>query len=671
MTETARASEHSSRIANEAVVRARATARVLHFTRDVQGANAARVIDLRQYTHLSLFTSSEAPAQYDEIIVTIGADDRDNLRPLLRDVDWMLAVGGTCQLRAADLPAWLVFAAHSILGRHFSIETKVDLLSCTKKSANPAHATDNTRWSIAVMSNGNNEPRITRLITSIARQNIPDVELLIVGPPPALELPAWCRNVPFTEHPRDARFEIPAKKNLVADVARHENLLILHDRYRLSDNWYQSMLALRAGWETLALPATIEGRTDATLDDWVAFIPPTAGAREQYRVQAYQDTYPSDFRRLDHVTLPYAQYSERMTINGGALAVKRTLFQQVLLDPRLHWGEIEDGDWSERIVNHGAVISLALNAAVENFPTDAHAGAPKGIAAIVRAPYVTAKLAARTAVLRAVGNVAQRLGRRSDLFRSRGMFSNYIAPLPADTLLQSPPVPWPAKPEVFVRGNLERRLDLRALLEQIRRRCPEGGGVHLELATGGVGYFTRGTEVRNCEVLMYEVSLVLGDDFELRSLFCSTELTFLVHLVRVRALIQHVISSLLVVADDETWAMRDDAVLSELSASYQRGTPVQAATGDGTTLLLRDPRSLGDAKHWRAAYASAGFVTQRRDPQARLLDGNVLCSRQQWAELLDGREFDFSNWCDAQRAEVTAILRGRWPAQLQTDGSFR
>ncbi|MEO7361499.1 MAG: glycosyltransferase family A protein [Gemmatimonadaceae bacterium] len=693
MTETAPAQQAIASLASE--TDARKSRRTLRVGRGAQ-ATDARVIDLRQYSHLSLFAASEAAAQYDDIIVTITEQDRDNVRPLLRDLDWMLAVGGTCEFRTTGLSASLEFTTHSILGRHCSIQTHGNVISCVKTSPNPSHATDNTRWSVAVMSNGNNEPRITRLIDSIARQNIPDVELLIVGPMPKLDMPSWCRHVSFTEHPRDARFEIPAKKNLVADVARHENLLILHDRYRLADNWYRAILATRSGWDALALPAVSEGRADVTLDDWVAFVPQVAGGREQYRLSAYQDTYPADFRHLDHVTLPYAQYSERMTINGGALAVKRTLFKQVLLDARLHWGEIEDADWTERLVNHGAVISLAHTAAVENLAGDAHGGAPKGIAAKVRAPYVAARLAARSALLRAVGSVAQRFGRRGDLFRSRGMFSNFIAPLSADTLLKLPAEPWPGRPDVFVRGGLEHRLDLRALLEQIRRRCPDGGGVYLELATGGVGYFTRGTDVRNCEVLMYEVSLVLGDDFELRSLFCSTELTFLVHLVRVRAPMPHVISTLIVIASDETWALRDDALLLELDTSYQRASgSVAAVPGDGTVLLLRNARTLGNARHWHSAYAAAGFVAQRAvnqgsapqvgapqvgapqvgapqvgAPYNRLLDGNVMCSRQQWAELLGGRDFDLSNWCDSQRAEVTAILRGRWPAQLHPDGSF-
>lgn len=644
---------------------------VLVMGRRPQGAPGVKTLDLRRYSHLDLFTSTEAPAKYRAVQLSVEENDRDNLRPVLRDIDWGLAVGGRVEVRGRGAMDWVLFALHVVFGARFSITDLSTHFVCVKERANPAHAIDNRLWSLGVVSGGNNESRLERLIASIERQAIPDVELLIVGPAPRLALPPWCRHVAFEEHPRDPRFAIAAKKNAVAAEAKHENLLILHDRYRLADDWYRAILALRPGWEVLVLPAVREGQPNGTLDDWVAFRSQGA-TREQYRLAQYQLSYPADFSRLDHLTLPYERYSERITVNGGAFAVKRELLRTVPLDPRLHWGEIEDGDWSERLVNHGVVISLAHGARVENLPSDPHAASPKGWIASLKAPYISTRRAVRAAAFRTIRETAQRLGQRSDLFRSRGCFSNDVALLSADDLLRKPALNWPSKPAVFVRGDFERRLDLRAVLEQIRRYCPAGGEVYLELATNGVGYYTRGSGVRNCEVLMYEVGLVLGDDFELRSIFCSTELSFLVHLTRVRRDAPNAITQLLVVADDEAWADNEHATFDAFAADWRRvAPPVAAAEGEGAVLLLRDARALGKADCWLAAYRVAGFVSQRATPDARLLDGNMLCSYRQWSELVDGRALDPRNSHDAQRAEIAAILRGRWPAVLATDGSFR
>lgn len=644
--------------------------RILRVSRGQPPVSGERTVDLRTYSHLDLFVASESSAQFDIAHLTVSEDDRQILRPVLRDIEWMVASNGRVIIDVPESMTWARFAIASVLGRDFALERSTARVTATRVRTNPSHAIDNTHWTIAVVSSGNNEPRIQRLIDSVARQSIPDVELLIVGPAPQVQLPEWTRNVPFTPHPRDPRFEITAKKNLVINEARHENLLILHDRYRLADDWYARMLLLRSGWEVMAIPAVSEGQSHVTLDDWVVFLPQFANGRELYRLSEYQDTYPADFRRLDHETLPYNQYGESMTLNGGAFAVKRSLFRAVPLDERLHWGEIEDGDWSERLVNYGAVLSLAHNARVENLPTDVHASTSRAVKSVVKESVGTLRKTSRKLLFRGIDAAAKRLGQRQDMFRSRGFFANNTAIVSADDLSKTPPRSWPSQSTVFIRGNLERRLDVRPILEQVRQHCPQGGDVMFELATNGVGYYTRNTGIRNCEVLMYEIAIVLGDDFEMKSLFCSSELSFLVHMVRTRPAPVHAFGRLVIVS--ESAELRSE----EAQRFVKQHQNVQVVARDevrpdDTVIWARDARTFGNPDAWRDDYARAGFVVQRSRPSDRLLDGNMMCTGAVWAELSVGRSMNPDVWEDAQRAEVAAILRGRWPVELSSNRGVR
>jgi hypothetical protein len=53
------------------------------------------------------------------------------------------------------------------------------------------------------------------------------------------------------------------------------------------------------------------------------------------------------------------------------------------------------------------------------------------------------------------------------------------------------------------------------------------------------------------------------------------------------------------------------------------------------------------------------------------MDGNLMCTGTIWAELSGGRTMHADCWEDAQRAEVGAILRGRWPAELSSNTGVR
>jgi len=57
-------------------------------------------------------------------------------------------------------------------------------------------------------------------------------------------------------------------------------------------------------------------------------------------------------------------------INGGCLAIKRTLAYKTPLNSFLAWGEMEDIDWTSRLIRQGEVPRLVREATIQTVGTD-------------------------------------------------------------------------------------------------------------------------------------------------------------------------------------------------------------------------------------------------------------------------------------------------------------
>ena len=89
-------------------------------------------------------------------------------------------------------------------------------------------------FSFGIVTDGSNDNLIESLIESIIYQNIKNYEIIIIGNTKITN--SNIKVIPFDESKRSGW--ITRKKNIIADVAKYENIVIMHDYFILDHDWY-------------------------------------------------------------------------------------------------------------------------------------------------------------------------------------------------------------------------------------------------------------------------------------------------------------------------------------------------------------------------------------------------------------------------------------------------
>lgn len=184
------------------------------------------------------------------------------------------------------------------------------------------------RWSFGIITNGKNSQQVTNAIESIRKLEIPCFEVIICG---EYEVSKNIDNVNVIDDVKnhdDIRAPITQKKNKIAVNAKYNNLIIMHDRYLFPSDWYFKMKKYGNYFELLSMPNI--GPNDGRISDWNVF-----------------STHPSRPNRFDLILPKYTSWSPWWYVQGGILIVKRNMFLELKLDERLHWGELEDVQFSQ------------------------------------------------------------------------------------------------------------------------------------------------------------------------------------------------------------------------------------------------------------------------------------------------------------------------------------
>lgn len=153
------------------------------------------------------------------------------------------------------------------------------------------------------------------------------------------------------EGPKDKPGHITKKKNMIADVAFYDTIIMMHDYYELPHH----------------LPYHIPKDKD-----WKVFIPPIF-TKEHKRhsdwivnpnaLQAYLNAFPEKADDLMAAAphenapryvcgLPYhiTDFSRIQYVSGGFFIIKTEVLREIRFDETLYWGDAEDVEWSERLV---------------------------------------------------------------------------------------------------------------------------------------------------------------------------------------------------------------------------------------------------------------------------------------------------------------------------------
>ena len=209
-------------------------------------------------------------------------------------------------------------------------------------------------WSFGIVTDGKNVEQLKNLISSIKKQNIPEYEILVIGGPE----PGWTiddfkgRFITFDEAQKPAGW-ITRKKNILAQEAKYENVVLMHDYYLLHDHW-------ASGWDRYDEPweiATNEIRTkegtrhsDWTIDPW------NMGAFLNFWPFAMNDCrreFPEDNPQYV-IGIPYnvTGLEKIQYISGGYMVGKKETFLKYPQKEELLWGQSEDVIWSKEVREH-------------------------------------------------------------------------------------------------------------------------------------------------------------------------------------------------------------------------------------------------------------------------------------------------------------------------------
>lgn len=195
--------------------------------------------------------------------------------------------------------------------------------------------------------------RLNEILGSIRSLNVPIYEILLVGggDSTGLDIGDDVRQIDFDETIKDKW--ITRKKNIVAEEATYEFLVVMHDYHLFSDNWYTEFVKFGTDWDICECPQyLITGSRNPM--DWSLWDKPGHG-------RAWSLAY-SDWSQTQY-----------MYISGAFFIVKRQVLLDEPLNENLVWNEEEDVEWSMR-VRDKYVMKCNGNVAVRHNKWHRHAG---------------------------------------------------------------------------------------------------------------------------------------------------------------------------------------------------------------------------------------------------------------------------------------------------------
>jgi len=173
---------------------------------------------------------------------------------------------------------------------------------------------------------------IEKIVQSIKQQNIPNYEIIIVGE--TCVKGEFIQVIPFDENIK--RGWITKKKNIIAQEAKYENIVLLHDYVELSRGWYEGFLKFGNSFKICINKITMNGKRFRDFCLFKEFL-----------------TTPT--------LLPYSaklspSLSKLAYVSGTYYVVKREIALRFPLDERLSWGQGEDVLFSQALSKNGILF---------------------------------------------------------------------------------------------------------------------------------------------------------------------------------------------------------------------------------------------------------------------------------------------------------------------------
>ena len=123
------------------------------------------------------------------------------------------------------------------------------------------------RFTFGIVTGGGADFFVKNLIASIRSEQVPEYEIIIIGDSMAFGYDITV--VPFDETVKKGWFT--RKKNLIAQMAKYENIVILHDYLKLQTGWYKGYLKYGNDFNICVNP--LLNKQNERCNDFLLFFP--------------------------------------------------------------------------------------------------------------------------------------------------------------------------------------------------------------------------------------------------------------------------------------------------------------------------------------------------------------------------------------------------------------
>ena len=219
----------------------------------------------------------------------------------------------------------------STLG-HTDTKEKYVRFICRKRESTKIVGDSMDKWTFGIITDGKRDDWVERIIASIRKQKVPYYEIIVCG----AYLDRGGKNfiyIPFNQ--RNDLGWITKKKNLILNKTQYENLLIIHDRVVLSDEWYKGM---RKWGNCYDLLSCVQIYNDKRINDW----------------ELYEELPDLDFSFVS--LLDYRDWDYNACQGGQLHMVKKSYVKDVLWDETYIWGKAEDLKLSYDLRDQGHIL---------------------------------------------------------------------------------------------------------------------------------------------------------------------------------------------------------------------------------------------------------------------------------------------------------------------------
>ncbi len=186
-------------------------------------------------------------------------------------------------------------------------------------------------WTFGIVTGGGREEWIDKQIQSISMQNIPHYEIIVCGKSKPRKS-QFVRYIPSDEE------RITAKKNIIAEHARYENIFIMHDRVLLDKDWFTGMKKFGNMWDTVACQILHRGMR---CYDWTS-----AGTTRIH--------WGSEF--LDSALLRYNDWDPYATVMGSVHIFKKSAWKKVQFNEGMYYPDFEDRLFCNEMMFNGCLL---------------------------------------------------------------------------------------------------------------------------------------------------------------------------------------------------------------------------------------------------------------------------------------------------------------------------